>query len=177
MTMRKIFSISQPASGWTHSTRSVVGVEVNGLELSISVLAGAHLHEAAFVALLRGPLAEHLRRAANYERVNPVRADVESGMSGWRSFIVHWCESVGSFYRPKSKEVLYISGFDKIAGVECFLPDLILFLPCLGEYDEPVEIREIPEIDPNQYRYFSTGSALELVEEFLSPATSDAEER
>lgn len=165
--MRKIFSILQPASGWTNSTRSVVGVEVRGLNLSISILSGANLHEASFVALLRGPLAGPLREAAKYVRKNPVRIEIERGMSGRRAFIIHWTERIGSFFRPRRKEVLYISGTDKIAHVDCFLPDLVLFLPNLRSYDDPVDIREVPEIDRQAYCWVQRHEADELVEHFL----------
>ena len=169
--MRKIFSVVQPASGWTDVTRSVVGVEVDGLNLSVSVLSGAHLHEAAFVALLRGPLASALKEAAKYERKNPVRTEVETGMSGRRKFIIHWTESVGSFFRPRRKEVLYISGNRKIATVDCFLPDLILFLGDLNDSEsEEVTFREIPEIDTEGYRFVDRYVAGDLVEKFLEEA-------
>lgn len=173
MFIRKIFKITQPDSGWTDSTRSIVGVEISDYELVIEVISGANLHETAFIALLRGPLAEALKHAAGYERTNPIQYKVERGMSGRRAFVIRWIEEVGSiekvmFNRLRRKEVLYISGFRKIEKVDCFLPDLIPFLPELNPYEiDRVSIVEVPEVNRDDFDRYYTKLARDEVDRFL----------
>ena len=166
--MRKIFEIKQPASGWSFSTKSVIGVVVEGLDLFVDILSGAHLHEAAFVALLNGPLSDHLKEAAKYRRVNPIRTQVERGFSGWKSFTIHWIEDMGRFVRPRKKEVLYISCHRKIAGVRLFLPDIIPFLDELdGTEAQEILAREVREVDRSLFHRFEPSQAVEKVKAFL----------
>jgi hypothetical protein len=156
--MKKIFIIENQSneSVWSEGSRSIIGIEIDGLVLKIRKLKGIDVTLEGFLNILWKIHYDLDQINNNYERISPYKTYCYDGLSDCKTWKISYLQKNDSFWSEKRKNILHISCFRKVPNQNIFIPDLALIIPELvnmaGDNQE-IKITETKVIEPEEEGY------------------------
>jgi hypothetical protein len=156
--MKKIFIIENQdnKSVWSEGSRSIIGIEIDGLVLKIRKLKGIDVTLEGFLNILWKIHYDLDQINNNYERISPYKTYCYDGLSDSKTWKISYLQKNDSFWSEKRKNILHISCFRKVPNQNIFIPDLALIIPELvnmaGDNQE-IKITETKVIEPEEEGY------------------------